>query len=83
MKAEFKIGEKRLYKIKELSEFYDRIMNKTYYKYGDKLQFIHTKESIFRRITKITRIHTKICRNNQIRKRKLKQHIPLLWKSTK
>ena len=45
MKAEFKIGEKRLYKIKELSEFYDRIMNKTYYKYGDKLQFIHTKEA--------------------------------------
>lgn len=45
MKVEFKIGQKRLYKIKELSEFYDRMMNKTFYKYGDKLQFVHTKEA--------------------------------------
>ena len=45
MKVEFKIGEKRLYKIKELSEFYDRMINKIFYRYGDKLQFIHAKEA--------------------------------------
>ena len=44
LKVEFKIGNKRLYKIKSLTEFYDRMMNKEFYKYGDKLQFIHTKE---------------------------------------
>ena len=45
MKIEFKIGDKRLYKIKQLSEFYDRMMNKTFYRYGDKLQFVHTKDA--------------------------------------
>ena len=44
MKAEFKIGNKRMYKIKDLSEFYTRMINKEYYKYGQKLQFIHTRE---------------------------------------
>ena len=44
LKLEFKIGNKRLYKIKSLTEFYDRMLNKEFYKYGDKLQFIHTKE---------------------------------------
>ena len=45
MKIEFRIGDKRFYKIKGLSEFYDRILNKTFYSYGDKLQFVHTRES--------------------------------------
>lgn len=45
LKVEFKIGNKRLYKIKQLSDFYDRMMNKIFYRYGDKLQFVHTKEA--------------------------------------
>lgn len=45
LKVEFKIGDKHMYKIKNLSEFYDRIMSKSYFKYGEKLQFIHKKEN--------------------------------------
>ena len=45
MKIEFKIGNKRMYKIKNLSEFYTRMLNKELYKYGQKLQFVHTRES--------------------------------------
>lgn len=44
MKIEFKIGDKRMYKLKNLSDFYKRMLNREFYKYGDKLQFIHTKE---------------------------------------
>ncbi len=44
MKIEFKIGNKRMYKIKNLTEFYKCMLNKEFYKYGDKLQFVHTKE---------------------------------------
>ena len=44
MQVEFKIGNKRMYKIKNLAEFYKNMMNKAYFKYGEKLQFIHTKE---------------------------------------
>ena len=44
MKVEFKIGNRKMYKIKDLSEFYTRMINKEYYKYGDKLEFVHTKE---------------------------------------
>ena len=44
MKVEFKIGNKRMYKLKNLSEFYKRMINKEFYKYGDKLEFIHTRE---------------------------------------
>ena len=44
LKVEFKIGNKRMYKIKDLSEFYTRMLNNEFYKYGEKLQFIHTKE---------------------------------------
>ncbi|MBQ2938294.1 MAG: SNF2 helicase associated domain-containing protein [Clostridia bacterium] len=44
MKVEFKIGNKRMYKIKNLSEFYKRMINNEFYKYGDKLEFIHTKD---------------------------------------
>ena len=44
IKMEFKIGNKRLYKLKDLSEFYDRMINKKFYRYGSNLEFIHTKE---------------------------------------
>lgn len=44
MKIEFKIGDKRMYKIKNLSEFYIKMSNKEFHKYGDKLEFVHTKE---------------------------------------
>lgn len=44
IKVEFKIGNMSMYKIKDLSAFYDRMINKELYKYGSKLQFIHTKE---------------------------------------
>lgn len=44
MKIEFKIGNKRMYKLKNLSEFYKRMIYKEFYKYGDKLEFIHKKE---------------------------------------
>ena len=45
MKVEFKIGNKKMYKIKSLSDFYTRMLNKELYKYGQKLQFVHTRES--------------------------------------
>lgn len=45
IKVEFKIGNKNMYKIKDLSAFYDRMVNKELYKYGSKLQFLHTKEA--------------------------------------
>jgi len=44
MKVEFKIGNKRMYKIKNLSEFYTRMTEKEYFKYGEKLGFVHVKE---------------------------------------
>lgn len=44
MKVEFKVGTKKMYKIKDLAEFYTRMMKKEYYRYGEKLQFMHTKE---------------------------------------
>ena len=45
MKVEFKIGNKKMYKIKSLSEFYTRMLNKELYRYGQKLQFVHIRES--------------------------------------
>ena len=45
LKLELKIGTTRMYKIKDLSEFYTRMARKEFYKYGDKLQFVHTKEN--------------------------------------
>lgn len=43
MKIEFKIGNKKMYKIKNLSEFYTRMINNEFYKYGEKLQFVHNE----------------------------------------
>ena len=34
LKIEIKIGNKQLYKVKSLPEFYDRFMNKEKFKYG-------------------------------------------------
>ena len=45
LKVEFKIGTKKMYKIKNLSEFYTRMLQKELYSYGQKLKFVHTKES--------------------------------------
>ena len=44
MKIEFKIGNKKMYKIKDLSEFYTKMLEKDFHRYGEKLQFIHTRE---------------------------------------
>ncbi|MBO5478340.1 MAG: SNF2 helicase associated domain-containing protein [Clostridia bacterium] len=46
MKVEFKIGtKKQLYKIKDITEFYDNMMSKATYRYGAKLEFVHEEES--------------------------------------
>ena len=41
---EFKIGNKKMYKIRNLAEFYKNMMNNETYKYGDKLKFTHSEE---------------------------------------
>lgn len=46
LKVEFKIGEKQLYKIKNLPEFYDKMLHNETYQYGAKLNFIHSTESL-------------------------------------
>lgn len=43
LRVEFKIGNQRMYKLKDLTEFYDRMMNGEKYKYGNKLEFVHIK----------------------------------------
>ena len=45
IKIEFKIGNKKMYKIKNLADFYTRMLNKESYKYGQKLEFIHTRDT--------------------------------------
>lgn len=45
MKLEIKIGKGRMYKIKDLPEFYTRMVNNEYFKYGEKLEFVHTREN--------------------------------------
>lgn len=45
IKLEIFIGNTTMYKIKKMSEFYDRMTAKECYKYGDKLEFIHKKEA--------------------------------------
>ena len=53
MKIEFKIGKNRKYRIKDISEFYDRMMNKEYYRYGDKTHFTHRREMFNERSQKL------------------------------
>ena len=43
LKLEFKIGNQRMYKIKNISEFYYRFLQKEIYRYGNKLEFVHQK----------------------------------------
>lgn len=43
MKMEFKIGKTKMYKIKNLAEFYSKMMNKENFKYREGLQFVHTE----------------------------------------
>ena len=45
LKLEIKVGNKRMYKIKDLAEFYTRMVRNEFYKYGDKLGFVHTREN--------------------------------------
>lgn len=45
LKLEIKIGDKQLYKIKNLPEFYDRMQKKEFYRYGAKLEFIHEEDA--------------------------------------
>lgn len=46
LSIEFKIGtKKQLYKLRDITEFYDNMMNKKAYKYGAKLNFIHEEAS--------------------------------------
>ena len=45
LRIEFRIGNQRMYKLKNLSEFYDRMLHNEKYKYGSKLEFIHKKEN--------------------------------------
>lgn len=45
MKVEFKIGDKQLYKIKDLPDFYTKMISGEPYQYGSKLNLIHKKES--------------------------------------
>ena len=45
LKMEFKLGNKRMYKLKNLREFYDRMINKEFYRYGNQLEFVHTREN--------------------------------------
>ena len=46
MKIEFKIGtKKQLYKLRDLVEFYNLMINKEQYKYGAKLNIVHTQET--------------------------------------
>ena len=45
MRVEFKIGDKKMYKIKNLAQFYTLMMDKEFYRYGEKLKFIHTEDA--------------------------------------
>ena len=44
LKAEFKIGNEQLYKIKSLPEFFERMLKNEEYKYGSKLEFVHKRD---------------------------------------
>ena len=45
LKVEFKIGDTQMYKLKNLPEFYERMLKNENYKYGTKLEFTHTEEA--------------------------------------
>lgn len=45
LKVEFLIGDKKFYRIKNLSDFYNRMMKQENYRYGSKLEFVHSRET--------------------------------------
>ena len=45
LKLEFKIGNSRMYKLKDLPEFYTKVVNNDYFKYGEKLEFVHSRDN--------------------------------------
>ena len=45
MKLEFRLGRNRMYKIKDLTEFYTKVTNNEYAKYGEKLEFLHNRQN--------------------------------------
>lgn len=63
LKAEFRIGDSQLYKIKSLPEFFERMLNNEEYKYGAKLSFVHNKSAFREEDARAIRIYFKIRRN--------------------
>ena len=45
LRLQFKIGNKQMYKIKNLPGFYDNMQTNSKYKYGLKLEFVHCEEA--------------------------------------
>ena len=45
LKLEIKIGTSRMYKIKDLTDFYTKMMTNEFYKYGDRLEFVHSRQN--------------------------------------
>ena len=45
IRVEIKIGSEKLYKIKNLPDFYNKFLNREQGKYGSKLEFMHVKEN--------------------------------------
>ena len=45
LKVEFKIGNKQLYKLRKLPDFYTRMLKNENYRYGSKLEFIHNEQA--------------------------------------
>ena len=44
IRIEFKLGKNRMYKIKNIADFYTKFERKETFKYGEKLEFVHTEE---------------------------------------
>ncbi len=45
MKVEFRIGRARRYKIKDISEFYDKMINEESYSYGERPVYVRSREA--------------------------------------
>ena len=45
LKVDFKIGNQRMYRLKNLVEFYERMLAEETYKYGNKLEFRHNPQA--------------------------------------
>lgn len=45
LKMEIKIGETQMYKLKSFPEFFENMLNESEHKYGNKLEFVHTREA--------------------------------------